>query len=45
MKIFLDSDWLRAVQCLGNTVPKKEIQCQKEKFSADFFRCSSLVIG
>ncbi len=34
MKKFLHSDWLRAVQCLGNTVPKKEIQCQKKKFSA-----------
>ena len=29
MKKFLDSDWLRAVQFLGNTVQKKEIQCQK----------------
>ena len=35
---FLHSDWLRAVQFLGNTVPKKEIQCQKRKFSANFFR-------
>ena len=32
------SDWLRAVQFLGNTVPKKEIQCQRRKFSANFFR-------
>ncbi len=29
MKKFLHSNWLRAVQFLGNTVPKKEIQCQK----------------
>ncbi len=29
MKKFLHSDWLRAVQFLGNTVPKKQIQCQK----------------
>ncbi len=34
MKKFLHSDWLRAVQFLVNTVPKKEIQCQKRKFSA-----------
>ncbi len=34
MKKFLHSDWLRAVQFLGNTVPKQEIQCQKKKFSA-----------
>ncbi len=34
MKKFLHSDWLRAVQFLVNTVPKKEIQCQKKKFSA-----------
>ncbi len=32
------SDWLRAVQFLGNTVPKKEIQCRRRKFSANFFR-------
>ncbi len=38
MKKFLHFDWLRAVQFLGNTVPKKEIQCQKKKFSANFFR-------
>ncbi len=38
MKKFIHSDWLRAVQFLGNTVPKKEIQCQKRKFSANFFR-------
>ncbi len=46
MKKFLHSDWLRAVQqflvntvqFLGNTVPKREIQCQKRKFSANFFR-------
>ncbi len=25
MKKFLHSDWLRAVQFLGNTMPKKEI--------------------
>ena len=29
MKKFLHFDWLRAVQFLENTVPKKEIQCQK----------------
>ncbi len=29
IKKFLHFDWLRAVQFLGNTVPKKEIQCQK----------------
>ncbi len=29
MKKFLHSDWLRAVQFLVNTVPKKEIQCQR----------------
>ena len=28
MKKFLHFDWLRAVQFLGNTVPKKEIQCK-----------------
>ena len=33
MKKFLHSDWLRAVQFLVNTVPKREIQCQKRKFS------------
>ena len=38
MKKFLHSDWLRAVQFLVNTVPKKEIQWQKNKFSANFFR-------
>ncbi len=38
MKKFLHFDWLRAVQFLGNTVPKKEIQCQKKKFNANFFR-------
>ena len=38
MKKFLHSDWLRAVQFLVNTVPKKEIQYQKRKFSANFFR-------
>ena len=38
MKKFLHFDWLRAVQFLGNTVPEKEIQCQKRKFSAHFFR-------
>ncbi len=38
MKKILSFDWLRAVQFLGNTVPKKEIQCQKRKFSANFFR-------
>ncbi len=38
MKKFLHSDWLRAVQFLGNTVPKKEIQCQNRKFCANFFR-------
>ena len=27
MNTFLNSDWLRAVQFKGNTVPKKEIQC------------------
>ncbi len=43
MKKFLHFDWLRAVRFLGNTVPKKkfsakkEIQCQKRKFSANFF--------
>ncbi len=31
MKKFLHFDWLRAVQFLGNTVPKKEIQCQNYK--------------
>ncbi len=30
MKKSLHSDWLRAVQFLVNTVPKKEIQCQKQ---------------
>ncbi len=34
MKKFLHFDWLRAVQFLGNTVPKNESQCQKMKFSA-----------
>ena len=34
MKKILHFDWLRAVQFLGNTVLKKEIQCQKKKFSA-----------
>ena len=29
MKKFLHFDWLRAVQFLENTVPKKEIQCKK----------------
>ncbi len=38
MKKFLHFDWLRAVQFLENTVPKKEIQCEKRKFSANFFR-------
>ncbi len=41
MKKCLHSDWLRAVQFLANTVPKlpkKEIQFQKRKFSANFFR-------
>ena len=38
MKKFLHFDWLRAVQFLGNTMPKKEIQWQKRKFSANFFR-------
>ncbi len=30
MKKFLHFDWLRAAQFLVNTVPKKEIQCQKK---------------
>ncbi len=34
MKKFLHFDWLRAVQFLGNTAPKKEIQGQKKKFRA-----------
>ncbi len=38
MKKFIHFDWLRAVQFLGNTVPKKEIQCQKRKLSANFSR-------
>ncbi len=38
MKKFLHFDWLRAVQFLANAAPKKEIQCQKRKFSANFFR-------
>ncbi len=39
MKKFLHFDWLRpAAQFLVNTVPKKEIQCQKRKFSANFLR-------
>ena len=39
MKKFLHFDWLRAVQFLGNTqCQKKEIQYQKKKFSANFFR-------
>ncbi len=38
MKKFLHFDWLRAMQFLGNTVPKKEVQCQKKKFSANVFR-------
>ncbi len=29
MEKFLHFDWLRAVQFLGNTVSKKEIQCKK----------------
>ena len=29
MKKFLHSDWLRAVQFLGNTVPKKEFSAKK----------------
>ena len=33
MKKFLHFDWLRAVQFLGNTVPKKEIQWQNKKNS------------
>ncbi len=37
MKKFLYSDWLRVVQFLGNTVPKKETLCQKRIFSANFF--------
>ena len=39
MKKFLHFDWLRAVQFLGNIVPKKEIQCQKRnlvQISLDF---------
>ena len=28
LKKFLQFDWLRAVQFLGNLVPKKEIQCK-----------------
>ena len=28
MKKFHDCDWLKGVQFLGNTVPKKEIQCK-----------------
>ncbi len=28
MKKFPHFDWLRAVQFIGNTVPKKEIQCE-----------------
>ena len=36
MKKFLHSDWLGAVQFLENTVPKKEIQCQKRKHNANF---------
>ncbi len=39
MKKFFHSDWLRAVQFLVNTVPKKEIECQKRnsvQISLDF---------
>ncbi len=38
MTKFLHSDWLRAVQFLVNTVPKKESQCQKRKFSANVLK-------
>ena len=34
MKKFLDSDWLREVQFYRNTVPKKEINCEKKKYLA-----------
>ena len=30
MKKFLDCDWLRGMQFLGNTVQKKVIECRKE---------------
>ena len=45
MKKFLQFDCLRAVQVLGNTVSKKEIQCQRKKFSANFFWCLCFLIG
>ena len=35
MEKFRRFHWLGAVQFLGNTVPRKEIQCQKKKFSAN----------
>jgi hypothetical protein len=31
-KKFIDSDWLRAEQLLGNTLPRKEIQWNFKKF-------------
>ncbi len=35
MKKFLDFDWLRAVQFLRNTVPKKEIQSAKKEIQCN----------
>jgi hypothetical protein len=46
-KKFLSSDWLRAVQCFRNTVPKNEIhQWRKKKYSGNFliFYFSNLLI-
>ena len=47
MKKFLDSDWLRAVQFQGNTVPKKgnTIICSELPFLAlyYFFSCILLI--
>ena len=36
MKKFLHSDWLKSVQFLGITVPKKEIQFQKKEIPCKF---------
>jgi hypothetical protein len=45
MKKILNSDWLRAAQFFQNTVPKNEIQCKQEKYSANFIDYLGFLVG
>jgi hypothetical protein len=45
MKKFLNSDWLRSVQCFRNTVPKNETRWEKKKYSANLIDYLGFLIG